>query len=97
LVFVLKCLDTYYLQSLFLIFYDENKQIEIDRATNYYNENKDLCLEKKKKYYKENSNKIKQYKKQYSEEQITCECGSQVSRNHLARHRKTNKHQSFYK
>ena len=79
------------------IFYDENKQIELDRKTKYYYENKDLCLEQRKKYYNENSNKIIEYSKNYQQKIITCECGAVIKQGGILRHKKTKKHQSFYK
>ena len=41
-----------------------------------------------KKYRIDNSGKLKKF---YAEK-ITCECGSKVGRNVIARHRKTTKH-----
>lgn len=56
-----------------------------------------------KQYYQDNLEKIQKYKKQYikdnhdkilenKKEKITCECNCEITRSHLAQHKRTNKH-----
>ena len=54
----------------------------------YYDENKEILLDKQKKYYEENKCEMnsKRLKK------VECECGSEVARCTIARHRKSQKH-----
>ena len=66
---------------------DYNKQ--------YRQANRDKILEQKKQYRQANQDKILEQNKQYRDKQrekIVCECGATVSRNSLARHRRTIKH-----
>ena len=54
----------------------------------------------KKQYYIDNAEKIKKKTKQYkidNAEKIQCECGKWSTRDHLARHRKSNFHINFLK
>lgn len=74
---------------------DNNVDKEKKRCKKYRDNNAD----KIKLYYVKNINKIKEYKRRiYLEnadnlkEKITCECSAIVSKNHIARHRKTKKH-----
>lgn len=64
---------------------NENKK-EIMKK--YYNENKDRILEQKREYEKKNKNRISAVKR----EKITCECGCEITRGEIARHRKSKKH-----
>ena len=67
-----------------------NKQVPNRTNKERYIDNRDKNLKCKKIYRAENKNKIEKYKK----EKVTCDCGCIVSRNHLTRHKKTNKHLS---
>ncbi len=69
----------------------------------YYEQNKDTLLQKNKEYRKKNKEKIAQQDKQKYEKnkhaisienakRITCECGEDVRKSDIARHRKTQKH-----
>ena len=95
----------YYIENVDKI-KEKNKKYYIENADKikkinrqYYIENADKLKEKQKEYSIENANKIKEYMKEYRienankiKEKITCECCSQVNKNCLAKHRKTNKH-----
>lgn len=72
----------------------------------YFNENKEKVYKKNKKYSDKNKDKIAKYKQEHYEnnkdkineqrkEKITCECGSIVRKQHIARHRKTLKHIAY--
>ena len=61
-----------------------------------------------KQYYQKNKEKIKEYNKEYREkniekikekrkEEVECPCGSVVTKRHLARHKKSQKHQNYLK
>jgi len=57
----------------------------------YREDNKEALIQQKKQYRQANRDKIKTRKKI----KITCECGSVVRKNDIARHRRTQKHQRF--
>ena len=74
-----------------------------DYKKQYYQSNRDKLLEQNKQYKQANRDKLREYDKQYQQanrdkileyqrEPIVCECGAVVSRNSLARHRRTIKH-----
>ena len=48
-----------------------------------------------KEYNKVNEEKLKEYRKEYNKEKITCECGCIINKDHLARHKKTLKHEEL--
>jgi len=54
----------------------------------YYEENKNKLNEKQKKYNEENKEKIKEREKQ----KIICECGCEINKYILSRHKQTKKH-----
>ena len=65
----------------------------------YYIDNKECIREQHKDWRENNNQKVKEYKENnkeairaYKSEQITCECGCDVTRNHLARHKRSAKH-----
>lgn len=69
----------------------------------YHTQNRDKILEYQKEYKQQNKDKIAEqmnaYQKIYYKqnrdkinEKIICECGSEISNQHLARHKKTAKH-----
>ncbi len=61
----------------------------------YYEDNKDIIKEQRKNYRLNNKDKIKEYTdkvKEYWAQQVTCECGHSLTRQHLARHKKSQKH-----
>ena len=62
-----------------------------DYKKQYYQANQDKLLEYDKQYRQTNRDKIVEYRR----EPIVCECGATVSRNSLARHRRTKKHQQW--
>ena len=87
-------------------YYDENKVIiaqknkvyrlaHMNKIKNkkkeYHLAHRDEILKKNNEYYKANKEAI--IKK--SKEKITCECGSEVRKDFLNKHRKTNKHINF--
>ena len=57
----------------------------------YYQSNKEKIKAWGFNYREKNADKIKERRRQ----KITCECGSEVSRDHLARHKKSKKHQKY--
>ena len=69
----------------------------------YYDQYKDEITEYKKQWYEQNRDEHKEKKKQYREQhkeelrekgrqKVTCECGCDVAKYCLSRHRKTTKH-----
>jgi len=61
-----------------------NVSIPLRTKKEYYNDKKVILAEKHKLYYNDNRNEIK--------EKITCECGAEVTKYKIPRHRKTKKH-----
>jgi hypothetical protein len=70
---------------------ENNKEIIAEKQKIKYEKNKEIIAEKAKIKYEKNKEII--LKKQ--KEKITCECGICISRIHLARHKKSIKHQQF--
>ena len=71
-----------------------------EQKREYYTKNIDKFKEYKKEYTLKNAEKIKESNKEYRlqnaekiKEKIVCVCGCEVSRIHLARHKKSTKHQ----
>jgi len=54
----------------------------------YYDQHRDEICEKKKQYYEQNRDEIKEKNRQ----KVTCECGCDVVKYNLSRHRKSPKH-----
>lgn len=73
------------------IYYQSNKEIFLEKQKIYNQQNKEHIKIYQKQYYEENANKIKQYKS----EKIKCECGCEITKCSLTRHKKTQKHQEL--
>tara|TARA_R110000796_G_scaffold242060_1_gene363985 strand:+ start:373 stop:927 length:555 start_codon:yes stop_codon:yes gene_type:complete len=80
-------------------YYEDNKNKINKQVKKWGENNKEKVNEYKKKYRENNKEKIKEWRDNNKEEinkkqkeKITCECGSIINRNHLARHKKTIKH-----
>jgi hypothetical protein len=69
---------------------DHKEQLK-EYKKHYYEANKQAIHEKHKQYRETNKEKVNQTKK----EKIECECGCVVIRNHMARHKKTQKHKDL--
>ena len=70
-----------------------------EQKQNYYEENKEKLTEYHQNYYKENKEKITKYHQNYYEEnkdkcleKVKCDCGCELSKINLIRHKKTPKH-----
>jgi hypothetical protein len=88
-----------------------DKQYQIDNCEkhkNYYQNNKDMILEKRKQYRQYNADIISEYQKQYRQnnadilsekgkQKIICDCGSEISKHSLLKHKKTQKHLKLLK
>jgi hypothetical protein len=76
--------------------YESNREVYIQRASKWRLENSEKYKEGNRQRHMENRDKWVAYNKQYYLEhgktQIKCECGIEVSRNGIARHRRTQKH-----
>ena len=88
------------------IYQQNNKEIIAEKQKIYQQNNKEIISEKKKIYREQNKEKVKEYDKKYKEdnkeilyqkakEKIICECGCQVNKNGLSRHKKTKNHLLF--
>ena len=85
------------------VYYQKNKETIAKKNKVYRENNKEVYREKNKVHYQNNKEAINEYSKVYRENnkdiintyastKITCECGCEIRRNHLARHRNTKKH-----
>jgi len=63
--------------------YEDNKE----RIKEYYQNNHQKILEKHKQYHQDN----RERRLEKNKEKITCECGCIVSKNHIARHKRSQK------
>jgi hypothetical protein len=66
---------------------ETNKETKREKNQQYHEANKQAINEKNKQYRHDN--------KQYLHEKIKCECGCEVSRNHISGHKKTQKHKDL--
>ena len=72
-------------------YYDNNKEQILERKKEYYLENQSQIMDKKKRYYTLNRTEILQR----NNRKLLCDCDSIVNYSNLARHFKTNKHQTY--
>ena len=63
----------------------------------YRENNKEKIAERKKEYRDNNKEKIAEQGKKYREQKVVCECGSEVNKDSLSRHRKSKKHLQYVK
>ena len=68
--------------------YEQNKNKLLDYVKEYYEANKEKRLDYAKEYREQNKDNILEQQKQ----QITCECGCIITKTHLTRHHKSQKH-----
>lgn len=84
-------------------YYEDNQEILLKYQKKYQKKNKEKISKKQKEYREKNRDKIEKYYEEYYEqnkdkilkkqqEKITCECGSILSKNHLSRHKRSQKH-----
>ena len=69
-------------------YYQNNKEYMNEYMKQYRKNNKEYTSQKEKEYREHN----KYFIKACRSEKITCECGCDVTRNHLARHKRSAKH-----
>ena len=70
---------------------ERNRKVHNERARLYYAENKEAIRKQKNKFREENKEAIIIKKKI----KMTCECGSVVRKDDMARHKRTKKHQDY--
>jgi len=68
--------------------FEDNKKNLAEKAKIYYQQNK----EHKRNYDKERYNDLKEKILENIKEEITCECGCKITKAHLTRHKRTQKH-----
>ena len=68
-------------------------------SNNYYQLNKETINQRQKEYNNNNPDKVKEVQQKYRDnnkdkikETVTCECGCEVRRDYLTRHKKSQKH-----
>lgn len=72
-----------------------NIQIPTRTRAQYNQENRERILQGKKQYRMNNAEKIKAYRTSTAQERVACGCGSVVTKHHLMRHCKSQKHASY--
>ena len=72
-------------------YYDKNKDKILEQVSEYRTNNKEHIAKIRAKYYDKNKEKFSVQKK----EKVHCDCGSEVTKSVLARHRKSKKHQKW--
>ena len=88
--------------------YEQNKEIQLLKHTNYRNEHKEQNAQVQKEWRYKNQEYRKNQQKEYRElnkekikqnktEKILCDCGSEICRNDLNRHKKSKKHNEYEK
>jgi len=58
----------------------------------YHQDNREKQNEKRKKYREENKEKIKEYARQYNQEKVVCECGAEITKINLSKHKRRKIH-----
>ena len=87
-------------------YYQDNKEKLKEQAKQYRIDNKEQISEYEKQYRIDHKEQISEYKKQYridhkeqiseyKKQKVTCECGANVIRCHISRHRKSLKHKEY--
>lgn len=69
--------------------YEENKEKVKERSKKWYEDNKELATARRKEYYEKNKEK--------NQMKVKCECGDEVRRDYLKKHRQSKKHQDNIK
>lgn len=72
--------------------YDKNQETILKNAKEYRECNKDKLATYNKSYYAENKEELNKKKNEKRAGKVTCECGLEVSKANLTRHKKTKKH-----
>jgi len=72
-------------------YYENNKE----KIKQYCEDNKEKILEYQKDYRENNKEKIKECKKEYGSKKVMCECGCEVRRDWLSKHKRSIKHINF--
>jgi len=82
--------------------YIDNRDKILEKNKKYREDNKDKIAKQKKQYHIDNKDKILEQKKQYRidnkdklKQKITCDCGCEVIKHQLKRHKKSNKHKKL--
>jgi hypothetical protein len=83
-------------------YYNKNIESVKERHKTYRLHNKAKIYEKNKEYRQKNKEKIDEMKKEYRQknkekinEKVKCDCGSEVCKSALSKHRKSKKHQDY--
>ena len=95
-----------YLTVKNIIYREENKDAIIAQQKHYREENREHRIIIKRLHYENNKERLCKEKKEYREQnkeilsakgkiKVTCECGSFITHDHMARHKRTVKHCHF--
>lgn len=70
----------------------EKKERWKQYSKQYYETNQGMVKQRNRQYSRQYYETNKEHKKQYAKKRVTCECGAQINRVYLTRHRNTYKH-----
>ena len=87
-------------------YHEKNREKITEKKKEYHEKNREKIAEKKKVYHEKNREKILEKNKQYHEKnrekiaerkkkKVKCPCGSEIRKNDLARHKRSQKHQDW--
>ena len=74
---------------------EKNKEKIAEKVAEYYQDNKEKIAEKSADYYQDNKEKIAKYYQEKNAIKVMCECGSEVAKYSLTKHKKSKKHNYF--
>lgn len=83
-------------------YYKLNRELVLEKNKKYHDENIEQITEYQKEYNIKNKEKLSEYRKKYREEnknmmseKIICECGSEIARHSMTKHRKSQRHINY--
>lgn len=77
---------------------ENNKEVFLKKEKEYRENNREVIAEKRKEHVENKKEYDKEYRlknKDKIDEKIECECGSEVNKRYLSKHKKTKKHLNF--
>lgn len=72
-----------------------NKVIPGRTKKEYHEKNKEAIAKYKKEWYQDNKESVSKQQKEYNSKKVICDCGVELAKWSLAKHRRTPNHQQF--
>jgi len=86
------------------VYYQEHKEERNQQSKEYHQKNREEISKQKKEYNEKHKEQLNQQSKEYYQknrekilQKVVCECGTEVNKSSLSRHKKSKKHQEFMK